>query len=825
MAVRIGISPWPFDSPVRADGSTPHASCAQEISERACITWPVLYALLALLTAAIPARGQDTVGVGAVRGTVTDSSDRPAADVAVCVAGTSQCDVSGADGRFAVAGVRPGTYQVEIIAPGRVGFLSPFFEVRAGLDALVDIALPAVAAIQESLTVVAPAFAFPEAIKNSAFLISSRDILGGAGALQDVSRYVQALPGVALATDDFRNDLIVRGGSPLENLFIVDNVEIPNINTFATFASAGGTVSMVDAQMIQDVTFLTGGYPAPYGNRTSSVMQITQREGDRTRLGGRATVGFAGAGVVLEGPLGRARAGSWIVSARRSFLDLVTDDVGIGGVPVLYTVNAKTTYDLSPRDRIWFINVSGADNVRLGLTEDSDLSTELSTLDIQYRGHRSATGINWQRALGTRGVGLLGLTYSQATVDQRVKDLLKDGVPPPGVPVDEQIAAGRLVFREDSSESETAVKYDLTASVAGVGDVQAGASLRRLVAEYDAESPFGTDSPFFSVPDVNPFAVQERAASYQMGAYLQDTHAFTERLSTTVGVRFDRYQFLDASTFSPRVGVDYVLTKRFSLRASYGQHTQQPFTVFLAAYPENRSLQPFRADHYVAGLAFRPEAGTRVTAEFYRKEYRDYPTSSQIPSLSLANVGDTFALRDILFPMTSSGRGAARGVEIFAERIAAADRTWHGQANLAWSSVRYAGLDGIARPGSFDYPVIANLTGTYRLGARWDLSTRVAYLAGHPYTPFDAAVSSAQRRGVYDLTRVNAARLPDYFRLDLRVDRRFTVNGRDVSVFGGVQNVTNRRNIAGYTWDRRNNVMRFNEQLGLFPILGLDWRF
>jgi hypothetical protein len=139
--------------------------------------------------------------------------------------------------------------------------------------------------------------------------------------------------------------------------------------------------------------------------------------------------------------------------------------------------------------------------------------------------------------------------------------------------------------------------------------------------------------------------------------------------------------------------------------------------------------------------------------------------------------------------------------------------------------VRYSGLDGIARPGSFDYPIVANLTATYRLATRWDLSTRVAYLAGRPYTPVDMTASSAQRRAVYDLARVNAERVPDYFRLDVRADRRFTVNGQAVSVFGGVQNLTNRRNVAGYTWDRRNNVMRVEEQLGLFPILGLDWRF
>jgi hypothetical protein len=272
------------------------------------------------------------------------------------------------------------------------------------------------------------------------------------------------------------------------------------------------------------------------------------------------------------------------------------------------------------------------------------------------------------------------------------------------------------------------------------------------------------------------------------------------------------------------VALEYALTGRLSLRGSYGRYAQQPFFLFVSAYPENRALEPFRADHYVGGVVYTPAPSVRLTAEAYRKVYRDYPVSSQIPSLSLANVGDTFAISDIIFPMASGGRGRAEGLELFAERKAGAGR-WSGQANLALSRVRHAGHDGVLRPGSFDYPVAANIVGSYRLSPRWNASTRVVYLAGRPFTPFDLETSTAQRRAVNDMTQVNARRAPDYFRLDLRVDRRFVIAGKDVSLFAGVQNLTNRRNVAGYAWDRRQNRSRVNEQLGLFPILGLDWRF
>jgi hypothetical protein len=783
---------------------------------------PLLMLVLVLLSA--PLRAQDTVGVGIIRGAVVAPDGSPVAEAAVCAPETSQCVVTDAEGRFTLA-VRSGSHRLEIVAPGRPLLASEPIVVRAGLDSLVEVTVPEAAGLQETVTVAAPAFAAPQEVKTSGFLIAPGEIVSSAGALQDVARYVRTLPGAVIGTDDFRNDLIVRGGSPLENLYIVDNIEIPNINTFANFASAGGTVGILDPLLIDNVTFLTGGYPAPYGNRTSSVLQIAQREGRRDRAAARATLGFAGAGGLVEGPVGRAGKASYIVSMRRSFLDLFTEDTGIGGVPVLYTINGKVVYDVSRRDRLWIAAISGIDRVRLGLTEDSDPTEELSNLDIRYRGSRVAAGVNWQRVFGTGAIGLFGVTHSRATVDQRVADLIRGGIPPAGTPVDEQVANGQLVFRDDSIESETTIKYDLTLEAPKIGKIQTGGSLKSVFARYDVASPLGTDNPFFADPDSNPFTLDERLTLSQAGVYLQATRPLGTTLSVTGGARIDRYGLNEEVRVSPRVGADVKLSPRVSLRASYGRYHQQPFLQFLAAYPQNRQLDSFRADHFVAGVAFTPDASTRVTLEAYRKNYSRYPVSSQIPSLSLANIGDTFNVRDVLFPMTSGGRGRALGIELFAERKAVAERRWSGEGNLSIARARHAGSDGVLRPGSFDYPVVANLTARYRWSQAWTGSIGMVYLAGRPFTPIDPRASTAQRRAVYDLGKVNASRAPGYFRLDVRVNREFIAGGRPLTIFGGVQNITNRKNVAGYTWDRRNDVIRTSEQLGIFPILGLEWEF
>ena len=769
-------------------------------------------------------RAQDTTGIGGVVGLVVGADGRPASGVTICIVDTNRCATSDDKGAFRLSSIRVGQQHLEVRAPGLPPFVSGHVDVRAGFDTSVEVALPQLDAVTEAVNVTAPAFTPPDEVKTSGFLLAARDIQTAAGALQDVSRYTQSLPGVVIGSNDFRNDLIVRGGSPLENLFVVDNIEIPNINAFATSASAGGSVGLIDSALIRDVTFLTGGYPAAFGNRVSSVLQLALREGDREQVRQQVSVGFLGAGGVVEGPLGKGK-GSWIVSARRSFLDVFTDDIGIGGVPVIYALNAKVVYDLSPRDRIWAVNVTGVDRLRLGATTTSTSEdSELANLDIRYQGWRSAAGVNWQRVFGERGVGLFGVTHSSATVDTAYKDLLRAAVPvTDDESVDDLIARSPVVFSEDSTERETTVKYDYTGFGRRFKKIQAGAAVKRIDVRYDTATPFGFDNPYSLTPGLNALDLDRGVVSYDLGAYVQATWEPTRAVGATFGGRVDRYGYTGKTRVSPRLGLSYRLTDTITWRSSYGIFYQQTSPLLLAAFPGNSEIDPLRADHYVSGLVWAPDPSLRVSAEAYWKEYRDYPVATQFASVTLANIGDTFDVRESLFPLASAGRGRSAGFEAALEKRFT-DR-WFAQANLALSRTRHAGLDGVLRPGAFDYPLVVNVVGGYRLTDRWEVAGRFAYLTGRPYTPFDAAASTEQRRGIYDLSQVNAVRASDYARLDIRVDRTVLTGTRPLLVFAGVQNITNRRNFAGYSWDRRNNRPRFDEQQGLFPLLGMEWRF
>src|SRR5215813_12792558 len=780
----------------------------QHLAQRLLVALPFCVFLITSSSAV----GQDTTGVGAVVGVLTGADQQPVPHVIVCVMGTTRCALTDGAGRFRLTDLRTGHYRLKITPPGQAPMLSSDFEIHAGVDSSVEVVLPTPERFVQTVSVTASTAAPPVEIKTSGFLLQPEAVQDSAGSLQDISRYLQSLPGVVSGGEEERNDLIVRGGSPLENLFIVDNIEVPNINSFANFASGGGLVGILDPALLQNITFLTGGYPASYNNRLSSVLQIDLREGNREAFKSAATVGFAGAGLVLEGPITKGK-GSWILSARRTFLDLFTKDIGAGGVPISYYLNFKALYDFTSRDRVWIVNLTDIDRIHIGLNgrsiDNPTVIKEDIEEDILARSSRYATGVNWQHIFGQRAVGLLGVTYSDARPDFTVRDLVRTGSP--------------TVYDDHSQEGETTLKYDLTvATVPVFGKVQAGGSVKRFTLNYQTSSPLGQDNPYSPTPDSNPFELRRAFSAYQPGAYVQATRDVTSRLNITVGGRFDDYEYVGQARFSPRAAATYKLSRHLGWSGSYGRYFQQAPFLFLSAFPENRSLLPIRATHFVTGLAYTPNPESKFSVEVYRKNYRDYPVSAQFPTLSLANLGDTFDPTQSLMPLVSAGRGQAEGVELFAMRRST---KWNAQASLAWSRTRHAGLDGVLRPGSFDSPFVFNLLAGRRFRQRWAVSGSFKYLSGRPYTPFDETLSRQQKRGIFDLTRVNAVRAPAYIRLDLRVDRTWTVRDKPLTVFFDIQNVTNRQNLLLNTWNRITNITQPLNQQGFFPAVGLEWRF
>jgi hypothetical protein len=747
-------------------------------------------------------------GPGWIEGIVRDHvTQRPLSSAVVLVDATGTSAITGEDGRFKVDAAS-GIQTIRVEATGYEPVSSAELKVSPRRATTVSIEMNPSPQFREEVTVTVPSEPHFPGVTTSSFGITNEEIRRSAGSLGDINRFVQALPGLA-AVGDIRNDLVARGGSPLENLIRVDGFETPTLSHFSTVGSTGGVITLLNNELIADATFLAGGFPAEYGDRLSSVLDIRLREGNRTRHAFETDVNFAGASIVGEGPLG-AR-GSWIGSLRRSFVDLLANSAAIKSVPEMSAYTFKAVYDIGQRHKVWAVTFGGADRVDFNM-DDDDLD-EPDFVGIEHRGARVVLGIGWQHLLWKRAFGVLSFSSSAAgyRIDMH----------------DRQLGGDNLVLRDHSSETATTLQYDVSWQASNRWTLRSGTSVKALGRKLDLAQPRGVETPYSVKPreDTPGLTLDFTTTSTIAAAYVQASGQVLPRLTLTGGVRLETFEALgDAVESAPRAGIEVRLSPTTRLVLSAGRYHQHPELVTVVAVPQNASLAPIEADHLVAGVKYEPRPGLLMSAEIYRKWYRAYPVSLQYPQLTLANHGSEFNTSDVLLlPMSSTGEGRARGLEFFLKKRLGTGV--YGQIAYSWSRTEQAALDGLFRRGSFDTPHVVTAVGGYQIGQHWELSGRFTLASGRPYTPPLLPESVEQNRFIYDVARFNAARLPAFHRLDLRVDRKFTFFRRHASLFAELQNLYNHRSVIEYSWNQKVRELYAEKQLGLLPVVGINVEF
>ena len=294
-------------------------------------------------------------------------------------------------GRFVIDGVPVGTYQVKTTLVGYRPVVVTDVVVATGKPSELVIALEEDPVSVEAVEVTTSYFRKTPDTPVSVQRLSFEEIRRSPGGFEDVVRAISVLPGVAQAQPG-RNDLVVRGGAPSENLFVVDNIEIPNINHFGTQGASGGPLSYFNLDFVRETSFSTGGFGVRYGDKLSSVLNIELRDGRTDRLGGKATISATQFGLTIEGPIDRQ--GSFIFSARRSYLDLIFKASGFRFVPEYWDFLGRGTYNLGSTNRVSFLAVGALNDVSFfnGDAEDRfENSRVLGTAQKQY-----ASGVSWQ---------------------------------------------------------------------------------------------------------------------------------------------------------------------------------------------------------------------------------------------------------------------------------------------------------------------------------------------------------------------------------------------------------------------------------------------
>ena len=750
-----------------------------------------------------PAQLEAQEPTGRIAGVVRDATTQGPVEGATVSLSNGAAQSTDVDGRYRFEDVAVGTVLIEIRRIGYQVLLEPDILVRSDRTIVLAHALR-IAAIQlEGITVPSATYFDRDATVSAApHGLSGEEIRRSAGSIGDVLRLAQTLPGVAL-TNDTRNDLVVRGGSPAENLTLVDNIEVPSLNHFSSQNTSGGPVSMLNTDFISDTRFSSGGFAARFGDRLSSVLEIDMREGSRDRNQFAIDMGTSGGGFIGEGPL--SESGSWLLSLRRSYLELLADAIGLTAVPEFWNLNAKVAYDLGQRDRVWGIAIGGIDHIRIDV--DANDLDDPSLENVEFNGWRTIVGVNWRHVFDW-GFGTLTLSDARSSNEIESRDAR---------------IGNQLVFDQDDRDGVITTKYDVSAALSSDDQLRIGAELRYKRGIYDLDVPLGAESPFVEqAVRVNPIQLSTTVTSADVGAYAEYSRRLGRRFDGNAGVRLDLYDFIDETRVGGQVRLVFHASSNVDIAAAGGVYHQQPPLVFLAAVPANRALDPIRAQHLIASVLAYPREDIRIVVEGYLKYYDDYPVSTQFPELTLANTGADYGISQLLFPMTSVGDGRARGVEASVQKKYASG--WYGQVSYSLSDSDHAALDGVRRPAAFDIRHLLTVWGGTTVG-NWEISAKYAFTSGRPYTPFLLLPSRAQNRGIFDLARVNAERSPVFQRIDIRIERRFIFNGWSLFAFADVLNVTNRKNEQQYIWNEKTLEPDWLDQFATVPNLGFTLKF
>ncbi len=738
---------------------------------------------------------------GIIRGKVIDREvQTPVIDALVKIPDTDYKTGTNESGEFEFTKLKFGTYRIEVVCLGYSPVVKTDIAVSSNKPLYILIELESSQITTKTIEVEASYFQKNSDENISSMNLDYEEVRRAPGAAEDISRMLQSAPGVSVGNDQ-RNDLIVRGGSPSENLIMIDGIDIPNINHYGTQGSTGGPIGLINLKFIREADIYTGGFSSKYGDRLSSVVDIKFREGSRTNYINNLDMSFAGFGGVFEGPL--TKKGSYMLSVRRSYLDLLKDAIRLSAVPNYWDINMKLIMELDENNYLSLIGFGAIDKINFETGEDDDVND--MPYDSDNKNDAYTLGLNYKR--------LFKDGYMQAVVSNSYSTFYSKNIYAP---------TGIEEYSQDCYENEFNIKYDINYRItpqtylnAGIGG-KYGTYRNKLFAVSDT-TPEG-----FVIPPLN---VDNKINTNKIFANVNLTQKlFDEKIILNAGLRYDYFDFINnKNTIAPRLGLTYRLSQKTNINASFGIFYQTPVALWLASNEANRNLKSIRANHYILGVEhfFTPEI--RTVLEVYEKRYNDYPVSVNEPTYILIDGGADFG-PNIVGEATSAGKGYVRGID-FSIQKKLSGNGFYGTLTYSYSTSAFTALTGGEKPAAFDYGNQITLVAGYQVADDWLFGIKFKLAGGRPYTPYDILASKNAGRGIWDMSKFNEERYPVYHRLDIRMDKKFYFSKIALTTYIEFQNVYNRENIYGYFWNKAKNEKGTIYQWAFMPVGGINVEF
>ncbi len=808
-----------------------------------------LYLIILILISCTYSLAQVT---GEIKGNIKDrKTQEPLIGVTILIEGSQKSAISDVNGDYTIVGISTGSYNIKVTYVGYKENLKFNVIISSGNAAIINFELEEEAKqLNELVVTVNRSISVASAeTPNSIQKLSSEEIKNNPGGNYDISQVIQVLPGVGgtVGGGAFRNDIIIRGGAPNENIYYLDGIEVPVINHFSTQGSAGGPTGILNVSFIEDATLSSSSFNAKYDNALSSVLQFKQRDGNKDHFQGNFRVSSTEAAATFEGPLSKKT--TYLISARRSYLQYLFQLIDLPIRPNYWDFQYKITRKINAKTTLTGIGLGAIDKFYFGVPKKSDPTKEYILRAFPYINQWNYTmGFTLKRLLDK---GYLNVSLSRNMYDNALEKY-EDG---------KKESKGLITLNTQSQEIENKLRIDVN-KFTDTWEYSYG--LSGQFVKYNANSfnrlrkELRDDKGVLIQPEL-AFKFNTAVDFFKFGVFGQVSRKFlNEKFNFSAGLRTDMNSFTNnganpLETISPRTAISYLLDKKWRVNASVGRYYKLPIYTVLgfrdnAGKLINKDNKYIQSDHLVTGFEFIPRPSSRFTLEGFYKKYANYAVSSR-DGISLANQGGEYGAIGNE-KVESIGKGKSYGLEFFAQQKLQKNMFAVFSYTLFWSQFSGKDLKYVASAWDSRHLLVMQVGRKFKRGL--ELGAKYRFYGGAPYTPFALEASqknySSLGTGLLDYSKINTLRLKNFSQVDFRIDKKINFKKQSFDFYFDIQNLLLAKNPAfpNYTFERKADNSGFattdgkdlnpnganakplilaNATASVTPGLGLIWEF
>jgi len=662
--------------------------------------------------------------------------------------------------------------------------------------------------------------AINEAAVVSARQFSVEEAVRYAGSRNDPSRMAQNFAGVSGA-NDARNDIIVRGNSPAGVLWRMDGIDIPNPNHFSTLGSTGGPVTIINTNTLKNSDFLTGAFPAQYGNAIAAVFDLRMRNGNNENYEFLGQMGFNGFEFGAEGPLSKKNKSSFLVNYRYSMVATIQAmglDVGTGGAtPYYQDAHFKLHMPTKKAGTFDWFGLGGESHIAFPAESEDNLYTS-SDGTVRDRNFKSLTGVtglthSYFFSPSAYGKATLAVSGFQADYKEVIIDSTKDD---------------RVAYDKINKQIKYSAGYTFNKKFDPKNQLTTGivADISQLKLNQD----YIRDGDSVLTRFVNS---DEKALLLK--SFANWGHRFTDQLSTNFGIYYQLFTLNNKQSIEPRWNIRYQFRRNQSISFGAGLHSQtQPLEVYFYETESNsgikeltnKNLDFVKSLHSVIGYDLSLSRFVRIKTEVYAQYIYNAAVEKEPSSFSMLNSGADFYFPDKT-NLVNDGKGYNYGLEITLERFL--NKGFYYLVTTSIFQSKYKGSDDIWRNTAFNGNFAVNVLGgkEFKINDKlsFGIDTKLAFAGGQRYTPFDKDASESEGYIIFKEDEAYSLQNDPYWRLDMKLS--FNRNGKRTTqkFYIDFQNLTNNKNIYIRTLNPKTGKTSEIDQIGFFPNVNYQLTF